>query len=566
MSLSQIAAAAVTTVRQVGVLHDAGLIDLRRPDLLWYAARSTRRFGPIAGSVRLSAKRFPDRLAVVDDERLLTYRELHRSTDALARSWMDLGLTADSTIGVLCRDHVGLVEAMVAVAKMGARLVLMNTGFAGAQLADVAAREGLDAIVADDEFRSAARRLPGSVRRLSIDTSTLQWTGSVIPPRQGGFVILTGGTTGTPKGVPRRVQSPLAAAQFFDRVPLRPGGTTLLCAPLFHGTALSQFILSLTLGCTNILHGRFDAPRALAQIEEHGVTAMVVVPTMLRRIIGLGSEEIARYRTSSLRIVFSAGAALPPALGTAVIEQFGPVLYNFYGCTETGTATIATPEDWIAAPGTVGRPPIGITVRLYADNRHLVSRPGRKGTVYVGNSIAFQGYSGGGGKKMIDGLMSTGDIGHWDDGGRLFIDGRDDDMIVSGGENVFPGEIEDLLYTHDAIAEAAVIGVPDDDFGQRLAAFVVPEAADISVDDVKQYVREHLARYKVPRDVHFVDELPRTTTGRSRGQDWPNWPRPEPTMSDHRRLPGTLARAVIGVAAVPTRPAVPAVVLRARSI
>jgi len=513
MSLSAVARAATTTVRQVGVLNESGLIDLRRPDLIWYAARGTRRFGPIAGSVRLSAKRFPDRIAIVDGERLLTYRELHRSTDALAQSWMDLGLTADSTIAVLCRDHVGLVEAMVAAAKVGARLVLMNTGFAGAQLADVAEREGIDAIVADDEFGAATSSLPDSVRRLSIDTSGLAWRGAVTPPKQGGFVILTGGTTGTPKGVPRRVQSPLAAAQFFDRVPLRPGGSTLLCAPLFHGIALSQFILSLTLGCTNILHGRFDAARALAQIEEHRVTAMVVVPTMLRRIIDLGDDEIARYRTSSLRIIFSAGAALPSSLGSAVIERFGPVLYNFYGCTETGTATIATPDDWIAAPGTVGRPPIGITVQLYADNRDVVSGAGEKGTVYVGNSIAFQGYSGGGGKRVIDGLMSTGDIGHWDRDGRLFIDGRDDDMIVSGGENVFPGEIEDLLYTHDAIAEAAVIGVPDDDFGQRLAAFVI-RRGDLSVSDVQQYVRENLARYKVPRDVHFVDELPRTTTGK----------------------------------------------------
>ncbi len=513
MPITTIFRAASTAARQVAVLHGAGLIDLHRPDLIWYAARGTRQFGPIAGSVRTSARRFPNRIAIMDNDRQLTYRELNRSTDALAQSWLDLGVTADSTIAVLCRDHVGLVEAMVSAAKVGARLVLMNTGFAGVQLADVAEREGIDAIVADAEFDSATSRLPASVRQLSAETATLTWRGPVTPPKQGGFVILTGGTTGTPKGVPRRVQSPLAAAQFFDKVPLRPGGTTLLCAPLFHGTALSQFILSLSLGCTNVLQGRFEATRALELVEEHNVTAMVVVPTMLRRILGLGREEIARHRTDSLRVVFSAGAALPSSLGSAVIDQFGPVLYNFYGCTETGTATIATPEDWIAAPGTVGRPPIGITVQLYADNQHLVGEPDVKGTVYVGNSIAFQGYSGGGGKKIIDGLMSTGDVGHWDAGGRLFIDGRDDDMIVSGGENVFPGEIEDLLYRHEQIAEAAVIGVPDEEFGQRLAAFVI-RTNELSADDVRQYVRDNLARYKVPRDIHFIDELPRTTTGK----------------------------------------------------
>ncbi|WP_216901943.1 AMP-binding protein [Nocardia alni] len=512
--LRRLSAATRVSIEQVAVLHNSGLIDLRRPLEIWRTARCTRILGPIAGPVRVAARRCPDTLAIVDRDGALTYHELDTATDALALSWLAAGIGPESTVAVLCRDHRGLVLAMVAAAKIGSRLVLLNTGFAAAQLADVADREAIDAIVADAEFADAVTMAPNRVRRLGVEPISPGAQHKLPdPPRQGGFVILTGGTTGTPKGVPRRVRSPLAAAQFLDRVPLRRGGVTLLCAPLFHGTALSQFILSLSLGCTVILHGRFDSTRALEQIAEHRVTALVLVPTMLRRILSLGDDVLAGHRTDSMRIVFCAGAALPSAVGSKAIEAFGPVIYNFYGCTETGTATIATPQDWIAAPGTVGRPPLGIVVRLYADNRIPVDGPGRSGTVYVGNAIAFEGYSGGGGKRILDGLMSTGDVGHWDSAGRLFIDGRDDDMIVSGGENVFPGEIEDLLYEHPAVTEAAVIGVPDDEFGQRLAAFVIP-AGDVTEAEVKLFVREHLARFKVPRDVHLVDDLPRTATGK----------------------------------------------------
>ncbi|MFD6389772.1 AMP-binding protein [Nocardia sp. NPDC060259] len=492
-------------------MQRAGLVDLRRPDQLVRTARAMRVFGPIAGGIRTSARRTPHRVALVDGARRISYRELDQRSDAIAARWHADGLTARDTIGVLCPDGLPLVETMAAAGKLGARLVLLNTGFGAAQLRDVLAREQVGALVLDQSLSALGGELADGITLL--DTAGADpGTRAPVPAEQGGFVLLTGGTTGTPKGAPRRVESPLAGAQFVDRVPLRRGQTMLLCAPLFHGTALSQFILALNLGSTIVVHGRFDAHRALTQIGEHRADMVVLVPTMLRRILDLGPEVLSATDTSSLRIVFTAGAALPSSLGTRAIETFGPVIYNFYGCTETGTATIATPEDWIAAPGTVGRPPVGITVALY-DGDTRVSEPGIVGTVHVGNSIAFHGYSGGGSKQLRGGLMSTGDLGHFDAAGRLFIDGRDDDMIVSGGENVFPGEVEDLLYRHPDVTEAAVIGVPDEEFGQRLAAFVV-RAGDLDADAVRAYVKSHLARFKAPRDVVFVDELPRTPTGK----------------------------------------------------
>jgi acyl-CoA synthetase (AMP-forming)/AMP-acid ligase II len=335
------------------------------------------------------------------------------------------------------------------------------------------------------------------------------------PAEPGGMVLLTSGTTGTPKGAPRTVRSPLAAAQFLDRIPLRVGESTMLAAPLFHGTGLSQFLLSFALGSTVVLRRRFDPEQTLAAVQDNKATALVVVPTMLRRIVDLGPDVLQRYDTSSLRIIFVAGSALPPELGNRATEAFGEVVHNLYGSTEVAVATVATPQDWREAPGTVGRAPVGCRVALYDDEGRRVHGPNKVGRVFVGSMLSFEGYTDGRHKDVIDGLLASGDVGHFDEDGRLFIDGRDDDMIVSGGENVFPGEVENLLLEHEGVAEAVVCGVPDDEFGQRLKAYVVARpGATLDAEAVRDHVRANLARYKVPREVVFLDELPRNATGK----------------------------------------------------
>ncbi|QIS06536.1 AMP-binding protein [Nocardia brasiliensis] len=527
-AIGNAARALLVNLHSVTVLQRAGLIDLRAPVGMLRASRAVRRYGGIAGPVRISARRAPERVALLDELGPLTYRELEERSNALARGLIGLGLGPGDTVAALSRDRRELVDTMLAVAKIGARLVLLNTGFAGPQLADVAAREGVRAVVYDAEFADLLRVLPAEVCRVvavhegTAGTPTVEGliagndTAELAPPsRQGGFVLLTGGTTGTPKGVPREVRSPLAAAALLERIPLRRNQTLVLAAPLFHGTALNQFILALSLCSTVVLRRRFDATATLAAVAAQRAQVLVLVPTMLRRILDLGPEALAAHDTSSLRIVFSAGSALPAALGEAATAAFGDVLYNFYGSTEVGVAAIATPRDWRAAPGTVGKPPTACTVRLYDEDGQVITEPGRRGTIYVRSVLSFTGYSGGGTKDSVDGLLSSGDVGHWDAGGRLFIDGRDDDMIVSGGENVFPGEVEELLYAHPAIAEAAIVAVPDDEFGQRLAAFVVRHPGhELDADAVRAHVKANLARFKVPRDVTFVDELPRTNTGK----------------------------------------------------
>src|SRR5207248_1130327 len=252
---------------------------------------------------------------------------------------------------------------------------------------------------------------------------------------------------------------------------------------------------SSALGCKVVMRRRFDPEAALAGVAEHRCTALVLVPTMLQRIVDLGPEVLGRYDTSSLRIIFVAGSALSPDLGNRATKAFGDVIHNLYGSTECAVATVATPEDWRKAPGTVGRPPVGCRVALYDEHGKPITKPGVTGRVFVGSGLSFSGYTDGGHKEIIDGLLATGDVGHFDAGGLLFIDGRDDEMIVSGGENVFPIEVENLLVERADVLEAAVIGVQDAEFGQRLKAFVVlAEGSDLDENSVREYVKANLAR------------------------------------------------------------------------
>jgi fatty-acyl-CoA synthase len=532
--MSKVLAAAAqvpTMVRGLDVLRRAGLVAVGRPDHALRSLVTLRRLGPIAGAARVAAHRDHRAVGLVDELGPLTYRQLDTRSNALARALAARGLGADSVIALLARDHRGAVDTMVAAGKLGARLLLMNTGFAKPQLVDVVRREKVSAIVYDEEFTELLDTIDDDVTRFvawvreGAHDDTLPTIDELVastddrpvpsPPHPGGLVLLTSGTTGTPKGAPRTVRSPLAAAQFLDRIPLRAGECTMMAAPLFHGTGLSQFLLSFALGSTVVLRRRFDPEGTLRAIQDNRATALVLVPTMLRRILDLGPDVLGRYDTSALRIVFVAGSALPPELGNRATEAFGDVVHNLYGSTEVAVATVATPRDWRSAPGTVGRAPVGCRVALYDEDGRRVTEPHVVARVFVGSMLSFEGYTDGRHKEIIDGLLSSGDVGHFDDAGLLFIDGRDDDMIVSGGENVFPGEIENLLLEHDAVAEAAVAGVPDDEFGQRLVAYVVRrDGVEVDAETLKDYVKANLARFKVPREVVFLDELPRNATGK----------------------------------------------------
>jgi fatty-acyl-CoA synthase len=429
----------------------------------------------------------------------------------------------------MCRNHRGFVEATVATAKLGADVVYLNTAFAGPQLAEVVDREGPRALIYDEEFdglleQAGADRLRFIAWQESDGGSDptlddLIAAGSdrlpPVPGRVGRTVILTSGTTGSPKGANRSSPQSLdPAISLLSKIPLRRGQTTHIAAPLFHSWGFAHFTIGLMLNSTLVLHRRFDPEASLAAIARTRADSLVVVPVMMQRILDLPAETRRAYDTSSLSVVAASGSALPGDLATEWMDEFGDTLYNLYGSTEVAWATIAGPAEMRAAPGTAGTPPRGTVVRLYDELGRPVPQ-GETGRIFVGNEFLFEGYTGGGTKDEIDGLMATGDVGRFDAGGRLFVEGRDDEMIVSGGENVFPKEVEDLLARHEAVVEAAAVGVPDAEFGQRLLAFVVRKpGADVGETGLKAYVKGNLARYKVPREIRFVDELPRNATGK----------------------------------------------------
>jgi acyl-CoA synthetase (AMP-forming)/AMP-acid ligase II/uncharacterized membrane protein len=512
------------------VLTDAGIVRPMRPDKPARVALTVARWGrsPAAGYIA-SVIRYPDEPSIVDELGTLTFREVNERTNRLAHALSDEGIVEGDAVGVMCRNHRGFVEATVALSKLGADTLFLNTAFAGPQLAEVVKREKPVAIVYDEEFaellEDAGRRRKRFVAWHDSDDAPEQTLDDLIeagdpedpvpPDREGRAVILTSGTTGTPKGASRsQPQSLDPAVSLLSKIPLRARQMSHIAAPLFHSWGFAHFTVGLILGTTYVLRRRFDPEACLADVARHRCESLAVVPVMMQRILELPEDVRRRYDTSSLRVVATSGSALPGDLATKWMDEFGDNLYNLYGSTEVAWATIATPADMRAAPGTAGRPPRGTVIRIYDEDGREV-RPGRTGRIFVGNELLFEGYTEGGSKHLIDDLMATGDVGRMDDEGRLFVEGRDDEMIVSGGENVFPAEVEDLLARHEAVEEAAAIGVEDEEFRQRLRAFVVVrKGSKVTEDDLKDHVKENLARYKVPREVVFVDELPRNAAGK----------------------------------------------------
>ncbi len=518
-------------------LFDTGMFRPERPDRVVRSLGQLRRWGATsAGAYAGGAITHPQRTAIVDERGTLTFAEVHRRTNALARELGRAGIGERDGVAIMCRNHRGFIEATVACSKLGAGQLYLNTAFAGPQITDVIAREAPVAVIYDEEFAElvsdgAADKLrfvawsDGADRKDGAQASTDPRLEALIargddsdltpPLERGRVVLLTSGTTGAPKGAPRTPADSLEpAAALFSKIPLRAEETTMIAAPMFHSWGLANFNLSLPLGSTLVLRRKFDPEETLSAVAQHRASTLVLVPVMLQRIMDLGEPTIARYDLRALRVVALSGSVLPGDLATRAMDTLGDVLYNLYGSTEVAWATIATPEDMRAAPGTAGRPPLGTVVKLLdADGREV--RRGERGRIFVGNTMMFEGYTDGAKKEMLGGLMSSGDMGRFDAQGRLFVDGRDDEIIVSGGENVFPREVEDLLAGHHKIEEVAIVGVSDEEFGQRLKAFVVArEGAELSERAVQDYVKRNLARFKVPREVVFLERLPRNSTGK----------------------------------------------------
>jgi fatty-acyl-CoA synthase len=519
----------------LGTLVRARMLAALRPDKYVRMAAAARGGGTVTLGFAITARRCPDRPGLVDEDGSLTWKELDERAAALAAGLQALPVLP-RTVGIMCRNHRGFVTTLIAADRLGVDVLLLNTSFAGPALGEVVNREAVDVVVYDEEFTDIVDRAladrPGIIQilgwaespstggELTIEALIATYAGQ--RPRPAGkkskVVLLTSGTTGTPKGA--RSTSGGGARELkgiLDRIPWRAEEVTVIAAPMFHAWGYSQLIFAAFMANTIVTRRRFDPEATLELVDRHRATGLVVVPVMLDRIVELPAEVRRRYPCRALRVVTASGSRMRPEVVTAFMDEFGDVVYNNYNATEAGMIATATPADLRAAPDTAGRAAEGTEVRIL-DEQHRAVHVGEVGQIFVRSATLFDGYSEGsaaGDKRFHDGFMASGDMGYLDSDHRLYIVGRDDEMIVSGGENVYPIEVEQTLSTHPDVAEASVVGVSDEQYGQRLVAFVVLRpGANATSDELRGFVRENLANYKVPRDVRLLNELPRNATGK----------------------------------------------------
>ncbi|MGX9789170.1 acyl-CoA ligase FadD12 [Mycobacterium sp. MMS18-G62] len=521
------------TLGIVATMGRARLLAPMRPDkYLRIAAAMQRENMGITSGFAAAAQRCPDRPGLVDELGTLTWREIDERADALAAGLQSLP-SAPTVLGIMARNHRGFVESLIAANRIGADVLLLNTSFAGPALAEVVQREGVDAVIYDEEFTETVDRAlaekPDATRiiawtdgpqdELTVEKLIAEHAGQQ-PQRatsKNKVILLTSGTTGTPKGAKHSGGTdggPGILKAILDRTPWRAEEPVVIVAPMFHAWGFSQLVFAASMACTVVTRRKFDPEATLELIDRHKATGLCVVPVMFDRIMDLPEDVRNKYSGRTLRFAAASGSRMRPDVVIKFMDQFGDVIYNNYNATEAGMIATATPKDLRAAPDTAGKPAGGTEIRILDSDFNEVPR-GEVGSIYVRNSSQFDGYTSGKTKDFHEGFMSSGDVGYVDDAGRLFVVGRDDEMIVSGGENVYPIEVEKTLAAHSDVAEASVIGVDDEQFGQRLAAFVVlKDGSSATPDTLKQHVRENLANYKVPRDITILDELPRGSTGK----------------------------------------------------
>lgn len=520
------------TAGLVNTMVRAGVIAPLRPDkYVRIAGAMARENMSVTSGFASSAQRCGNRPGLIDELGTLTFSELDKRGDAFAAALQTL--PSAKVVGIMARNHRGFVDSLIAANRIGADVLLLNTSFAGPAMAEVVARENVDVIIYDEEFTATVDRALEDRTGRSEVTRIVAWTDTEdhpltvesliidhrgLQPRRTGeksrVILLTSGTTGTPKGAKHSGGGVDALKAILDRTPWRTEETTVVVAPMFHAWGFSQLVFAASMACTVVTRRKFDPQATLALVDKYQATGLCVVPVMFDRIMELPDHIRNRYSGRSLRFAAASGSRLRPDVVTSFMDQFGDVIYNNYNATEAGMIATATPADLRAAPDTAGRPAEGTEIKILdGDFKELPT--GEVGTIYVRNSTQFDGYTSGATKDFHQDYMSSGDVGYLDAAGRLFVVGRDDEMIVSGGENVYPIEVEKTLLTHPEVAEATVLGVDDEQYGQRLVAFVVlTDGAETTEDALKQHVRDNLANYKVPRSITVLAELPRNSTGK----------------------------------------------------
>lgn len=493
----------------------------------------------------------PFTATLVSGERALPAAAFAERIARAASGFAALGLGSGDCAAVLLRNDFAFLEASLAAVRLGAYAVPINWHFKADEVAYVLADCGAKVLVVHADLLAAiAGAVPAGVKVLVVATppevratypmspeadrlppgavdwdtwlsSQGLWLGAPLP--QTSSMIYTSGTTGRPKGVRRQ---PLTAelearmADYRERVyGLAPGVRTMIPGPLYHSAPNAFALRAARVASLIALMPRFDPEAFLALVEKHRIEAMFMVPTMFVRLLKLPADIRARYNLSSLKFVMHAAAPCPIEIKRAMIEWLGPVIHEFYGSTESGAVTVVDSKEWLERPGTVGRPVQGGAVRIYDDNGKRLA-PGEVGEVYTRLEFLpeFTYHQLPDKRAEIDreGFITSGDVGYLDEAGYLFLCDRKRDMVISGGVNIYPAEIEAILINCPGVKDCAVFGIPDGEFGEALMAIVEtqPGLPPPAVTDVRTYLTQHLAGYKVPKRIEFGRDLPREDSGK----------------------------------------------------
>ncbi len=499
-----------------------------------------KKFDPERVGITTNARRTPDRAALVMDDRVVTFGELDRKTNALANVILQLGVGPGDRISILMHNSPEIMQAWGAAGKAAITPIALNYRFKEDELAYIINDSESKLLIYGEEFEEV---VTATRSRLTVPLLKYICLGEARAPDVLGWdevmtrapdtpppvetdsrgvassLVYTSGTTGRPKGVFRksrnRLNSLLAYAYVFETT---YDDTHLVAGPLYHSAPYAWAAFSLILGNTVVIMPRFDAEEFLRLIQGHRVTTMWVVPTMLNRVLNLPAMTREGYDISSIRVMTVGGESFPFPLVKKAVEYFGEgKIFEFFGATETSCVTYMRPEDQLRKPGSCGKPAMGCDIKLLDENRNEV-HPGQPGIMYVKHDFLLDGYyrnPGATEASYHDGYFTVGDMGRVDEEGYYYIVDRAVDMIISGGVNIYPAEIEEVLYGHPDVFDVSIVGAPDPDWGEKIIAYVVPrEDAVITEKDVMDYVTGRLASYKKPREVFFVSEIPYSPSGK----------------------------------------------------
>ncbi|MGB7111840.1 MAG: AMP-binding protein [Mycobacterium sp.] len=475
------------------------------------------------------------------------YEDVRARAGAVANGLAALDVTAGDRVAIYLHNEIAFIEVSIGIGLLGAVPVPVNWHWQRAELAYLLDDSDSKVIFAHTSLVSTAEAVAGDRALIEVAEESQLPTGRhpvyedwlaaqnrwSQPPRQAPMsMVYTSGTTGRPKGIIRAAsttaQSQAVVGLLFQTFGLAPGMRTLVAAPMYHSAPNAHSLISAAAGIDLTIMAGFDAEELLRLIEEHRIDHFQAVPTMFVRLLHLPDEVREKYNVSSLKSVVHAAAPCPPEVKRRIIDWLGPIVREYYGGTETGACVACDSAEWLAHPGTVGRPIGDADVRIYSESGDLL-QAGESGRIHLRPPSVWPDftYHRNPDKRAAmenDGYLDIGDVGYLDHDGFLYLNDRSTDMIISGGVNIYPAEIEACLLELDGVRDAAVFGIPDEEFGEAIAAHV--EASGLTEHQVREHVRTNLAHYKAPKIIVFDNDLPREDTGKLmkrkiRARYWP---------------------------------------------